>query len=43
MYSTVRNVAGVAPPNQWINLTVDSILLALSLQSGAFNGRLSQR
>ena len=32
-----------SPPNKGINLTVDSVLLTLPLQSGAFNGRLSQR
>jgi len=31
------------PPNKGINLTADSVLLTLPLQSGAFNGRLSQR
>ena len=31
-----------AKPNQWINLTVESVLLALPLQSGAFNCRLSK-
>ena len=31
------------PPNQGINLPVDSVPLALPLQSGAFNGRLSRR
>ncbi len=29
--------------NQALNLTLDSILLALPLQSGAFKGRLAQR
>jgi hypothetical protein len=42
VFSSQENAANDAP-NQWINLTVDSVLLALPLQSGAFNGRLSKR
>jgi len=38
-----KNRHGEHPPNKGINLTVDSVLLTLPLQSGAFNGRLSQR
>ena len=30
-------------PNQALNLTVDSVLIALPLHSGAFNGRLVSR